>query len=379
MHGERPDVRLALLGFAAAALGLLSKGLIGLALPGLVLLIWLAWTRQLRKILRLPWLRGLAILALLALPWFVLAQAQFADMLGYMFGKHQFGRYTGTTFNNGRPWWFYLPCLVLLMFPWVLFIRPLRARRPDTGPADSAPNAAWLSLLWIWLLAIVGFFSIPNSKLVGYVLPVMPPLALLAALGWGQWMRNKPGQAPKLLHALALLAVLGAVVVTGVAGRYSDKKGTADIARTLACQASVGDTVYAVGDYPYDLPFYTGASRPMVVIQDWAEQRRSAGDNWRRELFEGANIDPLAGQVLQGPEALAPASQRPGNWLVMPRGTAPEQRPGQWVEVQQGQAWTLLRSDPVESGGGAAGKGPEATEHKGLPGCKHQGNDQRQH
>ena len=51
MAGERPNATLARLGFVACALGMLSKGLIGLALPGLVLLIWLLWTRQLKKVL----------------------------------------------------------------------------------------------------------------------------------------------------------------------------------------------------------------------------------------------------------------------------------------------------------------------------------------
>jgi 4-amino-4-deoxy-L-arabinose transferase-like glycosyltransferase len=55
MAGDRPQAMLARLGFVACALGMLSKGLIGFVLPGLVLLVWLVWTRQLRKILYLPW------------------------------------------------------------------------------------------------------------------------------------------------------------------------------------------------------------------------------------------------------------------------------------------------------------------------------------
>ena len=64
LHGERPHAGWARLGFAACAVGVLAKGLIGLALPGLVLLV----TRQFAKVLRLPWLSGLAIFAVMALP-----------------------------------------------------------------------------------------------------------------------------------------------------------------------------------------------------------------------------------------------------------------------------------------------------------------------
>ena len=108
-------------GFVACALGVLSKGLIGLLLPGLVLVVWIAWTRQWRKILALPWVSGFLLFAVVALPWFVLAAHEHPDMLGYMFGKHQFGRFSANTFNNARPVWFYVLAIVVLFFPWVFF------------------------------------------------------------------------------------------------------------------------------------------------------------------------------------------------------------------------------------------------------------------
>jgi len=356
MQGEQPDVRLALVGFTACALGVLSKGMIGFALPGLVVLIWLIWTRQLRKIARLPWLRGLALFSVLALPWFVLVHQQFPGMLDYMFGTQQVSRFTGTTFNNARAWWFYLVCLLMLLFPWVLFVRPTRATTLETG------DKAWLSLLWIWVVAIVVFFSIPTSKIIGYVLPVMPALALLSAIGYTEWMKNKAHISRRLLPLLAVLSTLIGMGATVVAGRFSLKQSSIDVAQALACEASPQDTVYALDGFPYDLPFYTGATKPMVIIQDWAEDRLSAGDSWQRELFEGANFDVAASRVLQGPDVLAVAAQRPGNWLLLPSAMPHKERPEGWTSVKQGVNWTLLRS---------AGKSPEAAQHKGLAGCKH--------
>ncbi|WP_240964680.1 glycosyltransferase family 39 protein [Acidovorax sp. SRB_24] len=369
LHGPRPHAALARLGFVACALGVLSKGLIGLALPGLVLLVWLLWTRQLPKALRLPWASGLALFAVIALPWFVLAQRQYPDFVGYLFGVQQFGRYTGTAFNNPRPWWFYLPALAGLFFPWVIFAlnqvkAPVQSAQAAT---DSIARPVWL-LCWIWMVAIVGFFSVPNSKIVGYVLPVMPPLALLAALGWQRWLGGHRWERA-LWGALCLLTVAVAVAVHGLAGRYAARHGTQDIARTLACQARPSDTVYALGEYPYDLPFYTQSVQPMVVVQDWTALRRSAGDNWRRELFEGADFDPAAGRVLQTPEVLASAAQQPGRWLVAPNALPAAQIPAGWVAVQRGAGWSLWRSAP---------EGPEPAEHKGLAGCEPHGGDQRQ-
>src|SRR5512133_1806902 len=99
MQGEKPHANLARWGFVACALGVLSKGMIGVALPGLVLLIWLVWTRQLKKILYLPWLSGLALFLLIALPWFSLAERHFPGLLNYMFGTQQVTRFSATTFN----------------------------------------------------------------------------------------------------------------------------------------------------------------------------------------------------------------------------------------------------------------------------------------
>ena len=100
---------------------MLSKGLIGIALPGLVILVWLIWTRQFKKIWRLPWLSGLALFAVIALPWFVLAQQRHPDFFNYMFVGQQLNRYTANIYNNPEPWWFYLAALALLLFPWVFF------------------------------------------------------------------------------------------------------------------------------------------------------------------------------------------------------------------------------------------------------------------
>ena len=364
MAGDRPHADLARAGFVACALGVLSKGLIGLALPGLVLLVWLLYTRQWRKITHLPWVSGLVLFALVALPWFVLAQQRHPGMLGYMFGVQHFARYTGTTFNNAQPWWFYLAALCALLFPWVLFAlyqgwATLRGRAASTpvSARPPAPTSAVQALCWIWLVAIVVFFSVPRSKLIGYVLPVLVPLALLAALGWQRALAQR-AWAPKLFAALCAVALLLAGVLNQVAARYTQRHASQDAALWLACHASAADTVYALGDYPYDLPFYAQLTRPLVVLQDWPAVRRSAGDNWRRELFEGADFDAQAGQVLQTPQVLDSARQQPGQWVIAPKGSA---SPQGWLLAYEGRAWTLWQS---------AAKRPVTAEPIGLRGCQ---------
>ena len=339
LHGERPHAGLARWGFVACALGVLSKGLIGLVLPGLVIFVWLIGSGQAHKMLRFPWFSGLLIFALIAVPWFVLAQRQFPGLLDYLFGAQQFGRYTGKTFNNAQAWWFYGVALLLLFFPWLGLVLAQVGRGARVNPAV---DRRVFSLAWVWVLAILVFFSIPRSKLVGYILPVVPALALLAAWGWervvGTWRH-----APKLWAGLVGLALSIAVVANFMVESVTQDRYSIDIAPTLACLKQPGDTVYLVGGYPYDLPFLIRADQPMVVVQDWPTVRQTTGDNWRRELFEGADFDAQAGQVLQTPDVLPAASQQPGHWLVAPRQHAPAELSG-WTLVQHGVGWSLYRS-----------------------------------
>ena len=386
-------------GFIACALGVLSKGLIGLLLPGLVLCIWVTWTRQWRKVWALPWLSGILLFVAVALPWFVVAAREHPDMLAYMFGKHQFGRYTATTFNNARPWWFYGLAIAVLMFPWVFLVAAsagcsLRERvsalkpptlmpststlpQENTSSTEVSVDPRWTALCWIWIVAILGFFSIPHSKLIGYALPVMPPLALLAALWWQRQLALRVW-GDRIFAIVVGLNVALAVGGQVAAERYTQKHSSLDVAAVLACQARPSDVVAAVDEYPYDLPFYAQFTRPLEVIQDWDTLRQTAGDNWRRELFEGADFDAQAARSLVPLSRLDSLKQTPQAWVVAPNtsSTLNMQRHAGFELVFAGRAWSLYQSSASASGASAStatAKSPEAAEQKGLHGCKGQG------
>ena len=155
LHGDRPCPQLARMGFVACGLGVLAKGLIGLVLPGLVMVVWVTLMRLWRKALHLPWISGLAALAVVTLPWFFWVEQVHPGVFDYLIIGQHFGRYTGTTFNNPWPWWFYVAILCGLLFPWAflaygsglgqLFKQPRQLLQPVS------PQRA---LLWVWLVAI---------------------------------------------------------------------------------------------------------------------------------------------------------------------------------------------------------------------------------
>jgi hypothetical protein len=113
------------------------------------------------------------------------------------------------------------------------------------------------------------------------------------------------------------------------------------------------------GGYPYDLPYLANLKQPVVALSDWEQARKSAGDNWQRELFEGAPFDrPAAERILQ-PLSQLQAPHTDHVWLVVPVGFD-AQLLGAWSPVQQGRAWSLWK------GKGSAGESPKTAEHKGL-------------
>src|SRR5262249_12310627 len=179
--GARPS-RSALLGaYALAALGLLAKGLIGIAIPAIVIGIWLVFVGRPWMILRLVWLPGVALFAVLGLPWFLLMQARYPGFFAYFFVHHHFERFAAQGFNNPQPFWFLVAVFAALTLPLSPFL--VGAARACANSEAAGRSRQRQVLMWIWLISTLVFFSIPTSKLIGYVMVALPPLGALAAEG----------------------------------------------------------------------------------------------------------------------------------------------------------------------------------------------------
>ena len=158
---------------AAAGLATLAKGPLGLLLPALVLGGYLAITRQWRPLREmLSPLPALAFLAVAA-PWYVLiVLAQGRHFLDVFILNHNVRRFTSTIHNHPGPFWYYVPVLFVGLFPWSGLTIPGLWR---SSPRESRKDL--FVLLWFGLPLV--FFSLAGSKLPGYVLPCVPPLAIL--------------------------------------------------------------------------------------------------------------------------------------------------------------------------------------------------------
>lgn len=297
--------------FVAAAAGVLAKGLIGLLLPGIVFVAWAIATRRPDALRLLLWWPGWLLFLGLSLPWFAAMQWRYPGFCDYFVVTQHFRRFAATGFNNAQPLWFYLPVIAGLTLPWVAWL-PWAARR---RPARAA-SADIDGLMLVWFVTIIVFFSIPRSKLIGYVLPALPPLAYFVARAMARTWPAARGLG-KPAAWTAGLAALSCVLAVLAADRFGTPAGAR---LRLPAGLSVGaqDQVLMLDDYRYEIPFYWQLRQPMLVASDWSDPGLPLRDNWRKELSDAARFDPAAaGRILVPARQVAAALCVPRvSWLL---------------------------------------------------------------
>ena len=276
--------------WSAAALAVLAKGLIGVVLPGLVILPWLLAQRRWRALPALLHPAGLLVFALLAAPWFVAMQLQQPGFFDYFVVEQHFRRFAQTSFNNVQPFWFYFAVLPLLTLPWSLWL-PTALRQVWRARPEAGRRAGEAALYLWWLFAVLLFFSLPASKLVGYVLPALAPLVALVGLAAA---RGRAWRFLMPVSALSCLAILAALAIAA-------PKSHRDVGLALRAALQPGDRVVLVDDPFFDLPFYARLAEPPTVLSNWGDPAIAQQDNWRKELADAARFDPAAGARLLWP------------------------------------------------------------------------------
>jgi len=287
--------------WALAAASVLAKGLIGFVLPALVVAPWLLAQRRWRDLLWLLHPLGLLLFAVLALPWFALMQLRYPGFFDYFIMEQHFRRFAQTSFNNVHPAWFYVAALPLLTLPWSAWlpVSLIRVKR-SWNAMDASERSRWGLWVW-WLLAVIGFFSLPSSKLVGYALPALAPWC--AVLGAAvvtsnlAWKRTLTLAVSICLGTVFLLASPAAMTALKLKPPTSSKAAAA----VLSAQIGPGDRVVFVDEMFYDLSFYAGLTQPPVVASMWSDPTVPLRDNWRKELFDAARFDPARGRELLWP------------------------------------------------------------------------------
>jgi 4-amino-4-deoxy-L-arabinose transferase-like glycosyltransferase len=165
-----------MLAWAAMACAVLTKGLVGIVLPGMVLAVYIVTQRDWRLLRELEWGRGLLLFSALALPWFILVQLRNPEFFDFFVLHEHFARYAQPGHDRPGPWWYFTVILLVGMMPWTPAL-PGVLRRSLSAPYGSRLNVERLLLIWTGVVLV--FFSFSKSKLPAYILPALPALALL--------------------------------------------------------------------------------------------------------------------------------------------------------------------------------------------------------
>lgn len=172
--------RYAMLFALASAGGLLTKGPVAIVLPGGVLALTVLFGRLGNQLRRTPWQGPLSLCALLSAPWFVAVSLQRPYFFSFFFIHEHVSRFLTTVHHRSAPFYFFIPVLVGGFLPWSVFLpgvaRYWLARRGTALKRDAVG-----ALLVFWVVFIFSFFSLSQSKLPAYLLPIFPALALLVA------------------------------------------------------------------------------------------------------------------------------------------------------------------------------------------------------
>ncbi|MGB6604162.1 MAG: glycosyltransferase family 39 protein [Steroidobacteraceae bacterium] len=203
--------------WAAAALAILTKGIVVLVLAGGALIIYSLIERDARPWRRLHPGAGLPLFLVLAAPWFVVVSLRNPGFARFFFVHEHFTRFLTTVHQRVEPWWYFLPLLLAGTLPWILpLARALRPAWTGAGlvnPAAGVAAAAFrpCRFLLIYALLTLVFFSLSDSKLAPYILPMFPVLAAVTgaqAAGDARFARRAAwiGAAMVAFIALGLLA-----------------------------------------------------------------------------------------------------------------------------------------------------------------------------
>ncbi len=332
-----------------AGLAILTKGLIGLAFPVLIIASWsLLLGKFWENLRKLRPFSGLCLMLFLVLPWYLLAQQANPEFFHFFFIVQQVSRFLSTQdFNNQVAWWFYFPIVFAGFLPWTLFLFTSLYHKLCLIWNNHREQATNLYLL-LWIGLVFIFFSIPHSKTIGYILPIFPALALVVAhyldehwhtffhlgknksvllliLSFGffalscflapalNFLEITPALLPYLKYAglsftlttiilsyffirKNFTGIFASIIVSALvfffilvqSAPLLNQNSTKALALQIKNILSTQDEIVTFYKYFQDLPLYL--ERRITIVADWDDPGIPYNDNWLRELWYGKSF-----------------------------------------------------------------------------------------
>ncbi len=341
-------------GFAA-----LTKGLIGLAFPVMIIGSWIILLNRWNMLSKMRLFSGACIFIALTAPWYFLVQHANPQFFHFFFVTQQVERFlTQADFNNPSAAWFYVPIVLAGFLPWSIFLFQALSQQIKNVWQNRKQHQAQLFLL-LWFVIIFAFFSFPKSKTVGYILPIFPALALLTGNYLSQcWEKPKnkaiffatlsfiilciviiiacilvphiksieiargivpyltdtavlffisgmaacyllfKNNVTKLFSCLTLTAVSFLLILLASASAMNQKT-IKPLAMQLKSVITPQDEVVTFYRYYQDLPLYL--EHRITIVANWHATDIMHNDNWVRELWFGIPFQNTTGWLIEEP------------------------------------------------------------------------------
>lgn len=197
--------------YGCVALAVVTKGPVSVILCGAIVVLYLLFTGNGALLKRMKLWSGGALFTAIAAPWYLIMYYYHGmDFVDTFLGFHNVTRFLQPEHSTGTLWYFYIPVLMIGFFPWIAFL----VQACIEGYREKGQDRNHILFLVIWTLVVFLFFTMSQTKLVSYILPMYPPLALL--VGWyfdKAWTQKR---ASVLKSSSILLAIVVVVLEAGL-------------------------------------------------------------------------------------------------------------------------------------------------------------------
>ncbi|WP_313990715.1 glycosyltransferase family 39 protein [uncultured Selenomonas sp.] len=260
------------LAYACAGLAVLTKGPIGLLLPGLTILVFLALRRDLAALGRICIPTGLLVFAAVCAPWYIyMYLAHGTDFVNTFLGIHNVLRATVSEHEKWNVWYFYLGIYFLGMFPWSFGLPLALYRAWRIRPVIDVRA----QFLLVWAVIVPLFFQLMATKYPTYSFPAFLPTAVLTA--------RLLARNPRVLRTGAVLGMGLYLAVVFIATNYSARDGHFSGKQAAAILSPVlqrDDLLVCYGDYTATVPYYTGHTMYALAAREEIAARAPKEMSW---------------------------------------------------------------------------------------------------
>ena len=322
--------------YASAGLAVLTKGPIGVLLPGLIITLFLLWQRDWRVLTRCKLVSGTALCALVAAPWYAAMYALHgSDFINNFFGVHNFLRATVSEHPRDNVWYYYLLVNTLALFPWSALVPLCIWRRWRSGAGFTTSE----KFLLLWAAVVFFFFQAMATKYITYTYPLLFPMSIFLAkevaareeqllntgyylfvgsffallLGAALWVSVtgivvedsmfliplslmlgimlyyllQMGEGRKAIGLASLCLCFYLALITTIAVPLSEKRSAKDLGQLLVADGSKEVGLY--GKYPTSAVFYSNARIVKLVPERELESYKPKNMSWSSK-----NVMPFA-------------------------------------------------------------------------------------